>query len=82
MSQEQKQFTFHLYVFSGHALFYLAISRNRGHKGWLILNQVFVPSLKTEIHEFPFLVRVCQLRLHLLQYADISSIVRQYAAKF
>ena len=41
MSQEQKQFTFHLYVFSGRALFYLAIARDKGHKSRLILIQVF-----------------------------------------
>ena len=36
-----KAFTFHLYVFSGRALFYVAIARNKGHKIRLILIQVF-----------------------------------------
>ena len=38
---EAKAFPVHLYMFSGRALFHLAISRNRGHEGRLILIQVF-----------------------------------------
>ena len=36
-----KAFTFHLYVFSGRALFYVAIARNKGNKMRLILIQDF-----------------------------------------
>ena len=36
-----KAFSFHLYVFSGRGLFYVAIARNKGHKNRLILTQVF-----------------------------------------
>ena len=55
-----KAFTSHLYVFSGRALFYLAISRNRGHKSRIVLIKVF-PYRWQGTMNFPFLVRVRQL---------------------